>query len=81
MVGKDLPLLGRRDVVFQQVVQRMASSASLIIKKNEGKVVLGEDGGEGRFVIVRCPCCHPCCHQRHHLSMWGVNSRFVARIP
>jgi hypothetical protein len=81
MVGKDVPLLRKIDVVFPQVMQRMASLASSIAKENEGKVIVGEDGGEGHFVMARCPRGHPHCHQRHHLSMWGVYSWFVAMIP
>jgi hypothetical protein len=54
---------------FRQVMQRKASCASSIAKENEGKVVVGEDGGEGHFVMARCPRGHPRCHQRHHLLM------------
>jgi hypothetical protein len=54
---------------FRQVMQRKALFASSIAKENEGKVVVDEDGGEGHFVMARCPRGHPRCHQRHHLLM------------
>ena len=55
---------------------------SLSSKGEWGKVIVGEGEREGHFAMARCPHCHPRCNQEyHHLLMWGVNSRFVARIP